>query len=155
MDKHCQNANFISLVKCTRQRQTETLQQASCFLKYQRRHALFAKRKVMEAAFNAAIMYGCESWLAMDKLYSIAYHIFIFFLTYKHFVHDLFVDKYNHNIVGVAVALVISTIHEKSCIDSHNARKFEKIPKFNYSHIKKSQWWNSGSITVMNFLKLS
>ena len=72
MDKHCLNANFISLVKCTRQRQTETLQQASCFLKYQRRHALFAKRKVMEAAFNAAIMYGCESWLATDKLYSSA-----------------------------------------------------------------------------------
>ena len=28
--------------------------------------------------------------------------------------------------VGVAVAMVISTMHEKSCIDSHNARKFEK-----------------------------
>ena len=31
--------------------------------------------------------------------------------------------------VGVAVAMVISTMHEKSCIDSHNARKFEKSPK--------------------------
>ena len=28
--------------------------------------------------------------------------------------------------VGVAVAIVISTMHEKSCIDLHNARKFEK-----------------------------
>ena len=28
--------------------------------------------------------------------------------------------------VGVAVAMVISTMHEKSGIDSHNARKFEK-----------------------------
>ena len=31
----------------------------------------------------------------------------------------------NYNMVGVAVAMVISTMHEKSCIDSHNARKFE------------------------------
>ena len=31
--------------------------------------------------------------------------------------------------VGVAVAMVISTMHEKSCIDSHNARKFEKSSK--------------------------
>ena len=30
-----------------------------------------------------------------------------------------------YNTVGVAVAMVISTMHEKSCIDSHNARKFE------------------------------
>ena len=30
-----------------------------------------------------------------------------------------------YNMVGVAVAIVISTMHEKSCIDSHNARKFE------------------------------
>ena len=28
--------------------------------------------------------------------------------------------------VGVAIAMVISTMHEKPCIDSHNARKFEK-----------------------------
>ena len=28
--------------------------------------------------------------------------------------------------VGVTVAMVISTMHEKSCIESHNARKFEK-----------------------------
>ena len=32
----------------------------------------------------------------------------------------------HYNMVGVAVAMVISTMHEKSCIDSHNARKFEK-----------------------------
>ena len=35
----------------------------------------------------------------------------------------------HYNMVGVAVAMVISTMHEKSCIDSHNARKFEKSPK--------------------------
>ena len=34
-----------------------------------------------------------------------------------------------YNMVGVAVAMVISTMHEKSCIDSHNARKFEKRSK--------------------------
>ena len=38
-------------------------------------------------------------------------------------------DKY-YNMVGVAVTMVISTMHEKLCIDSHNAWKFEKIPKF-------------------------
>ena len=27
---------------------------------------------------------------------------------------------------GVVVAMVISTMHEKSCMDWHNARKFEK-----------------------------
>ena len=27
-----------------------------------------------------------------------------------------------HNMVGVAVAMVIPTMHEKSCIDLHNAR---------------------------------
>ena len=53
--------------------------------------------------------------------------------------------------VGVAVAMVISTMHEKSCIDSHNARKFE-VPNFSLSHISQSQWWNSESITVMKFL---
>ena len=31
--------------------------------------------------------------------------------------------------VGVVVAMVISTMHEKSCIDSHNAREFEKSSK--------------------------
>ena len=28
--------------------------------------------------------------------------------------------------VGVVIAMVISTMHGKPCIDSHNARKFEK-----------------------------
>ena len=53
------------------------------------------------------------------------------------------------------VAMVISTMHEKSCIDSHNARKFEKISKIqSFTHL---------AITVMKlrkyhnheFLKLS
>ena len=33
---------------------------------------------------------------------------------------------WDYNMVGVAVAMVISTMHEKSCIDLHNPRKFEK-----------------------------
>ena len=32
----------------------------------------------------------------------------------------------HYNMVGVAVAMVISTMHEESCLDSNNARKFEK-----------------------------
>ena len=37
---------------------------------------------------------------------------------------------------GVAVAMVISTMHEKSCIDSHNAWKFEKSSKIqSFIHI--------------------
>ena len=41
-----------------------------------------------------------------------------------------------YNMVGVAVAMVISTMHEKSCIDSHNAQKFEKsFKKSSHSHI--------------------
>ena len=32
----------------------------------------------------------------------------------------------DYNKVSVTVAMVISTMHEKSCIDSHNAREFEK-----------------------------
>ena len=34
-----------------------------------------------------------------------------------------------YNMVNVAVAFVISTMHEKSCIDLHNAWKFEKGSK--------------------------
>ena len=38
--------------------------------------------------------------------------------------------------VGVAVAMVISTMHEKSCIDLHNARKFEKSSKIqSFKHL--------------------
>ena len=35
----------------------------------------------------------------------------------------------HYNMVGVAITMVISTMHEKSCIDSHNAQKFEKSSK--------------------------
>ena len=35
----------------------------------------------------------------------------------------------DYNKVSVTVAMVISTMHEKSCIDSHNAREFEKSPQ--------------------------
>ena len=60
-----------------------------------------------------------------------------------------------YNMVGVAVAMVISTMHEKSCIDSHNVREFEKSSKIqSFTHL---------AITVMKlrkyhsheFLKLS
>ena len=44
----------------------------------------------------------------------------------SHEAHDVTkVIELYYNMVGVAVAMVISTMHEKSCIDSHNARKFE------------------------------
>ena len=60
--------------------------------------------------------------------------------------------------VGVAVAMVISTMHEKSCIDLHYARKFEK--KFQNSVIQTSrnhndeiaevsQSWTSKVITTI------
>ena len=35
----------------------------------------------------------------------------------------------NYNMVGVTVTMGISTMYEKSCIDSYNARKFEKSSK--------------------------
>ena len=45
-------------------------------------------------------------------------------------------NKLHYNMVGVAVAMVISTMHEKSCIDSHNARKFEKSSKIqSFTHL--------------------
>ena len=38
--------------------------------------------------------------------------------------------------VGVVVAMVISTMHEKSCIDSHNAWEFEKSSKIqSFTHL--------------------
>ena len=38
--------------------------------------------------------------------------------------------------VGVAVAIVISAMHEKSCIDSHNARKYENSSKIQpFTHL--------------------
>ena len=45
--------------------------------------------------------------------------------------------------VGLAITMVISTMHEKSCIDSHNARKFEK--KFEKSVIHTSRNYNDES----------
>ena len=45
------------------------------------------------------------------------------------------VDHY-YNMVGLAVAMVISTMHEKACIDSHNVRKFEKSSKIQlFTHL--------------------
>ena len=42
----------------------------------------------------------------------------------------------HYNMVGVAVAMEISTMHEKSCIDSHNVRKFEKSSKIqSFTHL--------------------
>ena len=52
----------------------------------------------------------------------------------------------NYNMVGVAVAMVISTMHEKPCIDSHNAWKFEK--KFQNSVIHTSRNHNDESAEV-------
>ena len=61
----------------------------------------------------------------------------------------------SYNMVGVVVSMVISTMHEKSCIDSHNARKFKKSSKIlSFTHL---------AITMMKlrkchsyeFLKLS
>ena len=45
------------------------------FLNTNKDMPFIAKRKVVEAAFNSAILYGCECWLdtglqAMDKLYT-------------------------------------------------------------------------------------
>ena len=43
--------------------------------------------------------------------------------------------------VGGTVAMVISTMHEQSYTDSHNARKFEKKgPNFSHSQVYESQW---------------
>ena len=51
----------------------------------------------------------------------------------------------DYNMVGVAVAMVISTMHEKSCLDSHNARKFKKKSKIqSFTHL---------AITMMNLRK--
>ena len=57
--------------------------------------------------------------------------------------------------VGVAVAMVMSTMHEKSCIDSHNARKFEKsskIQSFTHLAITMMKLWKYYS---HEFLKVS
>ena len=49
-----------------------------------------------------------------------------------------------HNIVGLPVAMMISTTHKKSCIDSHNAWKFKKnstIQSFTNLAITMIYWW--------------
>ena len=48
--------------------------------------------------------------------------------------------------VCVAVAMVISTMYEKSCIDSHNAQKFEK--KFQNAVIHESRSHNDEIVEV-------
>ena len=50
-----------------------------------------------------------------------------------------------YNMVGVAVAMVISTMHEKLCIDLHNAWKFEKS--------SNSQSFTYLTITMMKLRK--
>ena len=60
-----------------------------------------------------------------------------------------------YNMVGVAVVMVISIMHEKSCIDSHNARKFEKsskIQSFTHLAITMMKLWKCHS---HEFLTLS
>ena len=62
---------------------------------------------------------------------------------------------YSYNMVGVVVAMVISTMHEKSCIDSHNARKFKKsskIQSFTHLAITMMKLWKYHSHA---FFKLS
>ena len=70
--------------------------------------------------------------------------------------------------VCVVVAMVISTMHEKPCIDSHNARKFEKSSKIqSFTHLaitmmklrkylsheflKLSKLYNANSQKVMSY----
>ena len=62
------------------------------------------------------------------------------------------IDTY-YIMVGVAVTMVIPTMHEKSCIDLHNAGNlwFFKI-KFSHSHISQSKWPNYEIIIDMGFL---
>ena len=60
------------------------------------------------------------------------------FVKYNHLCDDEAIDdvterlwkfsdfSWGYNMVGVAVAVGISTMHDKSCIDLHNARQFVK-----------------------------
>ena len=57
-----------------------------------------------------------------------------------------------YNMVGVAVAVVISTMHEKSCIDSHNARKFENKIQNWVIHRSRNHNDEIVEILVMNYL---
>ena len=54
--------------------------------------------------------------------------------------------------VGVAVATVVSTMHIKSCIDLHNALKFDKNPNFSHSPISRNH--NDG-IAEVELLQIS
>ena len=95
-------------------------------------------------AILLATLSNAFSWMKMHEL-CLRFHWGLF-IKFKLII-------FHYNMVGVVVAMVISTMHEKSCIDSHNARKFEKkVPTLSHSHISQSQWWNCRSITVMNFL---
>ena len=61
----------------------------------------------------------------------------------------------DYNMVGVVVVMVISTMHERSCIDSHNVREFEKrskIQSFTHLAITMMKLWKYHS---HEFLKLS
>ena len=57
---------------------------------------------------------------------------------------DCFILVYN--IVGVAVAVLISTMHEKSCIDLHNAPKFEKRFQNAAIHISRNHNDETGKV---------
>ena len=68
-------------------------------------------------------------------------------------------EVHNYNMVGVVVAMVISTMHEKSCIDSHNAWKFEKSSKIqSFTHLAitmmKLRKHHSHEFLVLSFRKL-
>ena len=84
--EHCQKYVYLGVIFTSDGSSSSSLQEHAndkqkhfnklvIFLNTNEGMPFFAKRKVMEAAFNAAILYGCESWLdtglnAMDKLYS-------------------------------------------------------------------------------------
>ena len=55
--------------------------------------------------------------------------------------------------VGVAVAMVISTMHEELCIDSRNARKFEKKFQNSVIHTSRNHNDETAEVSVMNFLR--
>ena len=46
--------------------------------------------------------------------------------------------NYNYNMIGVAVATVVSTVHEKSWVDLYIARKFEQNIPNSIIHISRN-----------------
>ena len=59
----------------------------------------------------------------------------------------------HYNMDGVAVTMVIPIVHEKSCIDLHNAHgNLKNMKKLSHSHISQSEWWNCGVIIDTDFL---